>query len=186
MLAMAGLELYSDTGILRNTESPEEVEFKDKMSECRKGIILRQALRECDSEKEPETDTDMPPDSEEEEAWCPGGNFEIMLERCLEVCRRTILIKQMHRTSIAVGQTEMTKAGYEQAIEMYKMIDIAAHEMRWETVEGFKQIHLEAAAKAQKLRWKREAAAREEEQDAKQRRSQKKACGKSEGVASSS
>ena len=66
MLAMAGLELFTDTGILRNPECREEVEFQKKMSEFRQGVIIRQALLDRDSEKEnnePEGDQDMPPDT---------------------------------------------------------------------------------------------------------------------------
>ena len=67
-----------------------------------------------------------------------------MLERCLEICRWKIRIKQMHKASIAVEDADMTRAGYGQAIEMYSVIDVTANDLRYETVEGLKQIQADS------------------------------------------
>ena len=163
-----------DVRISRNPECPTEAEFQKKsMDEFRKGVIMRQALIDRNKAIRKHVPTeDMPSDtpSEEEEACNPGDRFVCMLERCLEICRRKILIKQMHKASIAVEDAELTRERHERAIEMFSTIDVTANDLRYEASDCLKQVQKEAREETRKLWWKREAAAEEEEHNIRKTR----------------
>ena len=92
---------------------------------------------------------------------CQFGN---MLERCLEICRRKILMKQVHRGHIDVEDAEMCRDGHERAIEVFSIIDVAANDFRCEG-SGIKEVQREADEEIAKIRRKLEVVKEDREEN---------------------
>ena len=77
----------------------------------------------------------------------------MMPDRCLEVCRRAILINAQNVNHSRADHEDQIKL--KKAIKVYKKIDAQINEWRCDTVEAYNQIRDEAKDRAERLRTQR-------------------------------